>query len=100
MMLKELQDIRADIKTVAMKLELMAYTSAGDPKLMDEMRQYAIYAAALKNAINNLDTVIDRLWTREDAVMREAQLPACPELRGQLARQAALEAAEKVREEK
>ncbi len=50
----EIERLRTALKTVASvekEIRLMAYTSAGDPKLMNDMKMYAIWAGTLQSAL-------------------------------------------------
>lgn len=40
-----------EVAEVEREIRLMAYTSAGDPKLVSDMQQYAIWAGRLQKAI-------------------------------------------------
>lgn len=41
----------AEVAAVEREIRLMAYTSAGDPKLSDNMKMFAIWAGRLQRAL-------------------------------------------------
>ncbi len=41
----------AEVAVVEREIRFVAYTSAGDPKRMDDMRMYAIWAGRLQRAL-------------------------------------------------
>jgi hypothetical protein len=64
-MLKDLKEIREALSSLANKYEFMAYSSAGNAALQDEMKSHAIDAGVSKQAITKLDAVIAKLESPE-----------------------------------